>query len=139
MSIHCPNKNCRSNNGERTMLPSDANYCFVCGWAVSDKAKEKKEKEINSIRFRKLNDANNKISVLELKINENEKALTEFDGIKRENETLKKRLSGIEERAKQQEDTIINDRNVKYKNLPILLMIFLLAAIFFLVMVLFRI
>jgi len=70
MSVVCPNSQCRNVNRERTTLPSDANYCFVCGRAVSDKAKDKQKKELDNIRNKKLNDANAKILLLDTQLSE---------------------------------------------------------------------
>lgn len=79
MSKECSNFQCKDSNGVRTILPSDANYCFVCGRAVSEKAIERQAKKINNIRSRKLNDANNEILLLKTKLSEMAKLNSKLD------------------------------------------------------------
>jgi len=135
----CPNLNCRTYSGERTQIATDANYCIACGTAVSDKAKEKQKRKENNIRSRKLNDANSKISLLQLKIIETDKCLAEFENTIQENQTLKILLEREKENFTKHEDFIKSKKDEVKEYLPLILITALLLAIVIIIVIIFRI
>lgn len=96
MSIVCPNPQCRNLDRERTILPSDANYCFVCGRPVTEKAIERQKKILNNAKSRRINDANNKISLLDTQLSEVKKLKNKIEidliNIESEKQSLKLQL-----------------------------------------------
>ncbi len=139
MSIVCPNTNCRNTNGERTTLPSEVSFCFVCGRAISEKAKEKQNRKENNLRNRKLNDANSEIAILESKLKQTEKSVTELEKIKEENQTLTIQLLGKDVDRTKNEDNIETEKEETKVRWPFIVMVILLLLIVIFVVVFFHV
>jgi hypothetical protein len=134
MPIICPNIHCKNADGGRTNLSSDANYCFVCGRAVSEKAIEKQKREINNLRNRKLSDANNRVQLVENLLSDSERKIKQFEiefkVLSEDNLILKSKLNNLSDNK----DTYIDGKkleNFDIKYLLIGLSILLVSIVFY--------
>lgn len=139
MSIVCPNPQCRNQSRERTILPSDANYCLVCGRPVTEKAIEKQNKLLNNAKSRKLNDAKNRILQLESKLVEADKNFLEIEKIRNENSELRTLLNEKAENVSQNNTIVKAEQAKKKEYAPLIITISLLIMITILIISLFKV